>query len=149
MGCVVKCGNKTHYIRCKMLNYFKILLFDAFIHFVNNNNISMGSDNIILYNKFINDYKSCIKDINNYFILSQLYVDFLKIVDCVGLNYLIQSPDNNHIYLFSKSKDIYNCIHKLEDNIDTESQYYDKDNVFFFTNLFEQSFLNKNNIYIY
>lgn len=148
MGCVVKCGTKTHYLRSKTLNYFKIVIFDAFIHFIKNN-ISLSSDNIIFYNEFIHDYNSGIKDINNYYILSQLYVEFLQIVDCIGLNYLLQSPDNNHIYLFSKSKEIYNCIHKLENNIDTESQYYDKNNVFFFTNLFEQSFLNKNNIYIY
>jgi len=123
-------------------------MFNAFIHFIKNN-ISLCSDNIILFNKFINDYNCGVKDINNYYILAHLYIDFLKLVDCIGLNYLLQSSDNNHIYLFSKSKDIYNFIHKLEDNIDTESHYYNKDNMFFFTNLFQQSFLNKNNIYIY
>ena len=148
MGCLVKCGVNNYYFRSKMLNYFKLLIFDAFIIFIKNN-INECNDNIIFYNKFMNDYNCCIKDINNLFILSQLYVEFFKNINFIGLNYLIQSNDNNHIYLFSKSKEIYNCINKLENSIDINSIYYNKTYVIFFTNLFQQSFLNKNNIYIY
>ena len=136
MGISLKCGATKSHFSYRVWDNFRIAMSQACMQYIKN--CEENTNSLILTN-ITYPCNQDTYDLLDYLTFIIKNIESIKNIGIIGIYYLLIISDKGY-YTYEKSKDILDTIQLL-------SPYIDKD-INLYTNLFEKSFQEKQNVYI-